>query len=177
MRKLKNEELGRLSVEEFKSAEKIPLIIVLDNVRSLNNVGSIFRTADAFRLQAVYLCGCTGVPPNKEIHKTALGSTETVSWKYFKTTAEALTDLKTSEFKICAIEQAENSVSLSSVQFPATEKLAFIFGNEVYGVEQEIVSASNLCIEIPQLGSKHSLNISVSVGIVIWEIARKFFKN
>lgn len=175
MRKLKNEELGRLSVEEFKSAQKLNIVIVLDNVRSLNNVGSIFRTADAFRLTAMFLCGCTGCPPNKEIHRSALGSTETVDWKYFKTTAEAIIELKKDGYKICAVEQAENSVSLPNFISNANEKIAIIFGHEVYGVEQEIINSSDCCIEIPQIGTKHSLNISVSVGVVVWEIARNIF--
>jgi 23S rRNA (guanosine2251-2'-O)-methyltransferase len=176
MRKIENAELGRLSVEEFKSSKKIPVIIVLDNVRSLNNVGSLFRTADAFRLEAVYLCGCTGTPPNKEISKTALGATESVKWKHFATTMDCVSDLKTEKFYVCAVEQVENAISLPQFQYVAGEKLALIFGNEVYGVEQEIINACDCAIEIPQLGSKHSLNISVSAGIVLWEIMRNYFR-
>lgn len=175
MRKLKNEELGRLTAEEFKAAEKLPVIIVLDNVRSLHNVGSVFRTADAFRLQALYLCGYTGTPPNKEINKTALGAADTVSWRYFKSTAEAIAALREDGYKICAVEQVEQAIALPLLKAGAAEKLALIFGNEVYGVEQEVINNADCCIEIPQLGSKHSLNISVSVGIVVWEIARKYF--
>jgi 23S rRNA (guanosine2251-2'-O)-methyltransferase len=174
-RKLKNEELGRLTVQEFRDAEKLPVIIVLDNVRSLHNVGSVFRTADAFRIVAIYLCGYTGTPPNKEINKTALGATETVTWKFFATTMEAVRELKESSYLICSIEQTEKSVPLQTFQFSNEEKLALIFGNEVYGVEQEVIDSSDSCIEIPQTGSKHSLNISVAAGIVIWEIARKQF--
>lgn len=170
MRKLANEELGRLSADEFKQAGKRPLIIILDNVRSLNNVGSVFRTADAFLVEAIYLCGITGTPPNKEIYKTALGADETVTWKYFENTLGAVNACKQNGYKVYSVEQAENSTMLND--FKAAEKLALVFGNEVNGVEQEIINASDGCIEIPQDGSKHSLNISVSVGIVIWEIAR-----
>lgn len=167
--------MGRLSADEFRLAEKLPVVIVLDNVRSLHNVGSVFRTADAFRLRAVFLCGYTGTPPNKEISKTALGATETVEWKYFTTTAKAISDLRTNGFRICAVEQAEHSISLAEFQFERGEKLALIFGSEVYGVDQEIINQSDSCIEIPQLGTKHSLNIAVAAGVVIWEIARKYF--
>jgi 23S rRNA (guanosine2251-2'-O)-methyltransferase len=175
MRKLKNEELGRLSAEEFKSSGKLPVVLVLDNVRSLHNVGSVFRTADAFRLQAIYLCGYTGFPPDREINKTALGATETVDWKYFKTTAEAIAELKANHFKIYSVEQAENALLLNKVSFKGKENIALVFGNEVYGVEQDIINLSDACIEIPQLGSKHSLNISVAVGIVCWEIVARSF--
>jgi 23S rRNA (guanosine2251-2'-O)-methyltransferase len=169
-RKVRNEELNRLSVDEFKKAEKHPVIIVLDNVRSLHNVGSAFRTADAFRIEALYLCGYTGKPPDKEIEKTALGATATVSWKYFKTTKEALEELRKNGFELVAVEQAQGSVALQ--KFSAKEKTALIFGNEVYGVEQEVVSVCDRVLEIPQSGSKHSLNVSVSVGIVLWELLR-----
>lgn len=175
MRKLKNEELGRLSAVEFRHAEKMPLVIVLDNIRSLHNVGSVFRTADAFRISEIYLCGYTGTPPNKEIYKTALGATETVNWKYFKTTREAVDHLKNGDFRICSVEQTENATSLHQFSFSIGEKIALIFGNEVYGVEQDIIDLSDECIVIPQTGSKHSLNISVAVGIVVWEIARRHF--
>jgi 23S rRNA (guanosine2251-2'-O)-methyltransferase len=172
-RKLKNEELNRISVDEFKSTKKTPIIIVLDNIRSLNNIGSVFRTADAFLIEAVYLCGITAQPPHREIQKTALGATKTVDWKHFYSTTEALTDLKNNNYKIAAIEQAENSVMLNEFMLIKNEKLAIIFGNEVKGVEQEAINLSDSVIEIPQFGTKHSLNISVSAGIVIWELFKK----
>lgn len=167
MRKLKNEELGRISVDEFKEATKTPIIIVLDNVRSLNNVGSVFRTADAFLIEAVYLCGITGTPPNKEIQKTALGATESITWKYFKNTLEAVEELKKDDFLVYAIEQAESAIMLNNFMPSRKQKIAIIFGNEVKGVEQEVIDASTDVIEIPQVGTKHSLNIAVSVGIVM----------
>lgn len=169
--KLKNEALNRLSAEEFKLAEKRPVIVVLDNVRSLNNVGSAFRTADAFLISEIYLCGVTGTPPNKEIEKTALGATETVNWKHFKTTLDAIEFLRQTGYKIFAVEQAEKSISLEQFGY-AKEKTALIFGNEVYGVEQDVVDLCDGVIEIPQAGTKHSLNISVSVGIVLWEVLK-----
>ncbi len=165
------QDLGRLSSQEFKSTEKNKIILVLDNIRSLNNVGSAFRTSDSFLIEAIYLCGVTGTPPNPEIHKTALGATETVSWKYFKTTQEALDDLKNKDYFIASIEQAKNSVMLNQFQKPQ-KPMALIFGNEVYGVEQEIINQSDACIEIPQYGTKHSLNVSVTIGIVLWELLR-----
>lgn len=173
MRKLLNEELPRLSPEEFKSSEKSPLVLVLDNVRSHLNVGSIFRTADAFRLEGIYLCGITGTPPHRDIHKTALGATETVTWKYFPTSMEALMQLKQQGYVLAAIEQAENAIMLSDFMPQAGKKYAFIFGNEVDGVGQDLVNASDLVIEIPQWGMKHSLNISVSVGVVVWDLVSK----
>jgi 23S rRNA (guanosine2251-2'-O)-methyltransferase len=173
MRKLKNEELGRISVDEFKEATKTPIIIVLDNVRSLNNVGSVFRTADAFLIEAVYLCGITGTPPNKEIQKTALGATESISWKYFKNTLDAVEELKKDNFLVYAIEQAESAIMLNNFMPSRKQKLAIIFGNEVKGVEQEVIDASTDVIEIPQVGTKHSLNIAVSVGIVMWDLYMK----
>lgn len=169
--KLKNEELNRLSVEAFKSAEKQPVVLVLDNVRSLNNVGSAFRTADAFLIEEILLCGVTGTPPNKEIEKTALGATSSVAWQHFKTTAEALDYLKHKHYKVYAVEQAKNSIFLNKFSCPE-EKIALVFGNEVYGVEQTVIDASDGVIEIPQIGTKHSFNISVSVGIVLWELLR-----
>jgi 23S rRNA (guanosine2251-2'-O)-methyltransferase len=169
MRKLKTGELGRKTAEEFRNSEKVPLIIVLDNVRSLNNVGSAFRTADSFLCEAIFLCGVTGTPPDKDIHKTALGATDTVSWKHFKTTLEALEELRKQGFIICSIEQAEQATYLNEFEVEAGKKYALIFGNEVYGVEQEVVSSSDHVIEIPQSGTKHSLNISVSIGIVVWD--------
>ena len=172
-RKLKNEELNRISVNEFKSTHKTPIIIILDNIRSLNNIGSVFRTADAFLIKAVYLCGITAQPPHREIQKTALGATEAVNWKYFESTIDAINKLKNDDYKIAAIEQVENSIMLNNFDFNKNEKLAIIFGNEVKGVEQKAIDLSDSVIEIPQYGTKHSLNISVSVGVVIWELYRK----
>jgi tRNA G18 (ribose-2'-O)-methylase SpoU len=173
-RKLKNEELNRMSVSDFKSAEKQAVVIILDNVRSLNNVGSAFRTADAFLIEEIVLCGVTGTPPNKEIEKTALGATSTVKWSYFKTTLEAIDAFKQKSYSIYAVEQATKSVPLN--KFMSDEKMALVFGNEVYGVDQEVIDACKAVIEIPQAGTKHSLNISVSIGIVLWEILRPSFK-
>lgn len=173
MRKLKNEELDRKTVVEFKTSAKTPIVIVLDNVRSLNNVGSVFRTADAFLVEAVYLCGITGCPPHKEIQKTALGATESVTWKYFKNTLDAMKELKENNYIVYAIEQAESAIMLNNFMPSKRQKLAIIFGNEVKGVEQEVIDASTDVIEIPQVGTKHSLNISVSVGIVMWDLFRK----
>jgi len=172
-RKLRNEELNRISIDEFKIVEKTPIVIVLDNIRSLNNIGSVFRTADAFLIEAVYLCGITAKPPHREIQKTALGATETVEWKHFESTTEAITQLKTNGYNIAAIEQAENSTMLNDYSLNSNEKLAIVFGNEVKGVTQEVVDLSDAVIEIPQFGTKHSLNISISAGIVIWELFRK----
>ncbi len=173
MRKLRNEELDRKSVEEFHRAKKTPLIILLDDVRSMNNVGSVFRTADAFLLEAIYLCGFTPIPPHREIQKTALGATETVKWKHFSSAMEAIAELKKKEWKIYSIEQAEKSISLADFIPKKNEKLVLIFGNEVEGVRQELIHQSNGVIEIPQYGMKHSLNIAVSVGIVCWDILKK----
>ena len=170
-RKLSNEELGRLSPEDARKAPKREVVVVLDNIRSLHNVGSAFRTADAFRIEALYLCGLTGTPPHREIEKTALGATATVAWKHFATTAEAINELKSRGYQLFAVEQTDRSIPLDA--FGAAEKkTAFIFGNEVYGVEQEIVSLADGAIEIPQHGSKHSLNVAVAIGIVLWEILR-----
>ncbi|MEI8136225.1 MAG: RNA methyltransferase [Bacteroidota bacterium] len=169
--KLKNEELNRLNINEFKSAKKQPIIVVLDNVRSLNNVGSAFRTADAFLIEQIILCGVTGKPPNKEIEKTALGATSTVKWRYFKTTLEAIEHLKQQNYIPFAVEQATKSVPLNEFS-SYTENIALVFGNEVYGVEQEVIDVCKGVIEIPQAGTKHSLNISVSIGIVLWEMFR-----
>jgi 23S rRNA (guanosine2251-2'-O)-methyltransferase len=177
MRKLKNSELDRISVEEFKETQKTPLIVVLDNIRSLNNVGSVFRTSDAFLIEKIYLCGITATPPNKEIHKTALGSTESVAWEYVKNTLELVEKLKAEDVKILAIEQAENSVLLNDFTPNKNQKYAVIMGNEVKGVQQDVVSNSDMCIEIPQLGTKHSLNISVSCGIVLWDLFQKLNSN
>ena len=171
MRKLANEELNRLSSEEFRDADKRKLIIILDNVRSLNNVGSVFRTADAFLVEAIYLCGITGTPPNKEIYKTALGADETVSWKYFATTMEAVEACKQNGYTVYSVEQAEGSIMLNNFTTD-DDALALVFGNEVNGVDIDVINASAGCIEIPQDGSKHSLNISVSVGIVVWQVIK-----
>ena len=162
MRKLKNIELGRLNVEEFKNIAKIPLIVILDNIRSLNNIGSVFRTSDAFLIEKIYLCGITAKPPHKEIHKTALGATESVEWEYVDNTLDLVKKLQSEGIKIASIEQAENSTKLQDFEIIIDQKYAVIFGNEVKGVQQEVVSASDYCVEIPQFGTKHSLNISVS---------------
>jgi len=176
MRKLSSEELGRLSTQQFHKSEKTPIVLVLDNVRSLNNIGSVFRTADAFLLEGIYLCGISGTPPNKEIHKTALGATETVDWKYFNTTMEAVNELKQNGFRILALEQAEKACSLDKFLPPENAKVALIFGNEVKGVDQGVMDACDDVIEIPQLGTKHSLNVSVSAGIVVWDLFTKMNK-
>ena len=172
MRKLLNEELERLSVEEFKQVDKVPLMVVLDNVRSLNNIGSVFRTADAFRLEGIYLCGITATPPHREIHKTALGATESVYWEYREETSEALSELKEKGYLIYSVEQTEGALLLDEVQLSADKKYALVFGHEIRGVDQQVVDMSDQCIEIPQYGTKHSLNISVAAGIVIWELFR-----
>ena len=173
MRKLKNSELGRLNVEEFKKTDKIPLLIILDNIRSLNNIGSVFRTSDAFLIEKIYLCGITAKPPHKEIHKTALGATETVAWEYAEDTLTLIQKLKTSKIKIISIEQAENSTLLQDFKVVKNQKYAIVMGNEVKGVQQEVVTQSDFCVEIPQFGTKHSLNISVSCGIVLWDLFKK----
>jgi 23S rRNA (guanosine2251-2'-O)-methyltransferase len=170
MRKLLNRELERKTVEQFRNTKKAPFIIVLDNVRSQSNVGSIFRTADAFLTEAIYLCGITACPPHREIHKTALGATESVAWKYFSKTADAISDLKERGYRIIAVEQAEGSVELQNLQIDDGLKYAFVFGHEVNGVDQEIVNNCDICVEIPQFGTKHSFNIAISVGIVLWEV-------
>ena len=173
MRKLKNSELNRIDVEGFKKVEKTPLIVILDNIRSLNNIGSVFRTSDAFVIEKIYLCGITATPPNKEIHKTALGSTESIDWEYEDDTLTLVKKLKDSNIKIASIEQADNAIMLQEFVVEKDQKYAVIFGNEVKGVQQEVVSASDYCVEIPQYGTKHSLNISVSVGVVLWDIFKK----
>jgi tRNA G18 (ribose-2'-O)-methylase SpoU len=172
-RKLKNSELPRLSEKEFKQAEKTPLIIVLDNIRSLNNIGSVFRTADAFLVEKIYLCGITAQPPHKDIHKTALGATETVDWEYTENTLELIKKLKGEDITILSVEQAENAVMLDEFTPSEHQKYAVIFGNEVKGVDQKVVNASDVVIEIPQYGTKHSLNISVSAGVVVWDLFSK----
>jgi tRNA G18 (ribose-2'-O)-methylase SpoU len=173
MRKLKNEELGRLTVEDFKEAEKNPIVLVLDNIRSLNNIGSIFRTADAFRVEAMFLCGITATPPHREIQKTALGATESVEWEYFEQTTHAIEKLKTAGYTILSLEQAENSVGLHEFYPVTNKKYAVVLGNEVKGVDQKIVNNSDFCIEIPQFGTKHSFNVTVSNGIVLWDLLLK----
>lgn len=172
MRKLKLEELGRISVEEFKETNKIPVVVILDNVRSMHNIGSVFRTADAFLIQKVYLCGITATPPHKEIRKTALGATESVEWEHVKDIQHLVSNLKSEGYSILSIEQAEGSVNLSDFEIQSDQKYALIFGNEVDGVQQEVINQSDYCLEIPQSGTKHSLNISVCAGIVMWEFFR-----
>lgn len=172
-RKILNSELDRKSVEEFKKSEKTPLILVLDDIRSLNNIGSVFRTADAFLVEKIYLCGITATPPNKEIHKTALGATDTVEWNYFKTVEEAILELKSENIQVWSIEQVENAVMLNEFEVKENQKYALIFGNEVKGVSEKAIELSDGSIEIPQLGTKHSLNISVSAGIVVWDLVSK----
>ncbi len=172
-RKLENSELERLDVEGFKRTAKSPIILVLDNIRSLNNIGSVFRTADAFLIQKIYLCGITATPPHKDIRKTALGATESVSWEYRQSTLEAIKELKQSGVRTVAVEQAESATMLNDFQPEMDETLALVFGNEVKGVSQEVVSACDAILEIPQFGTKHSLNISVSVGVVVWDVWNK----
>lgn len=172
-RKLRNSELDRKSINEFKEAEKTPIIVILDNVRSLNNIGSVFRTADAFLIQKIYLCGITAQPPHKDIQKTALGATETVTWEYVEDSLELVQKLKNEGIKVYSIEQAEGATMLNDFQPESEKTIAVVFGNEVKGVQQKVVSASDGVIEIPQLGSKHSLNISVSTGVVLWDLFSK----
>lgn len=170
MRKIENNELDRKSIEEFKQAEKTPIIVILDDIRSLHNIGSVFRTGDAFLIEKIYLCGITATPPNKEIHKTALGATETVAWEYQKDVLEVIQKLKEEEVEIFAVEQVENAVFLDNFKPELNKKYALIMGNEVFGVNQEAIKRCDGAIEIPQLGTKHSLNVSVSAGIVIWDL-------
>jgi 23S rRNA (guanosine2251-2'-O)-methyltransferase len=166
------DELNRKTITEFKESDKIPVIVVLDNIRSMHNVGSVFRTADAFLLQAIYLCGYTPQPPHRDINKTALGATETVDWKYFDTAIDAIEAVKKMEYTVVAIEQVEKSVSLHKYSAKQSDKIAVVFGNEVSGVGDDVLKMADACIEIPQLGMKHSLNISVAAGIVLWELVR-----
>lgn len=175
MRKLKVTEMNRLSVNEYKRANKIPLIVVLDNVRSLHNVGAVFRTADAFRITEIYLCGITATPPQNEIHKTALGAEECVDWKYFNNTTEAVKQLISKGVKTFSVEQAEGSTTLQNIKINKQQTYAIILGNEVKGVQQEVVNLCEACIEIPQYGTKHSINVSVAAGIVMWEIAKQMW--
>ncbi len=170
MRKLLNRELGRKTLDQFRRTEKAPFVIVLDNVRSHSNVGSIFRTADAFLTEAVYLCGITSTPPHRDIQKTALGATESVTWKYFPETTDAINELKAKGYKLIAVEQAEGAVALQDLDIEKGWKYALVFGHEVNGVDQKIVDSCDLCVEIPQFGTKHSFNIAISVGIVLWEV-------
>ena len=173
MRKLKVTELHRISTEEFKEAEKLPLVVVLDNVRSLHNIGSVFRTSDAFRISCIYLCGITAFPPNPEMHKTALGAEYSVDWKHVDSTLEAVESLKSEGYTVYSVEQVEGSVMLENLRLERGRKYAVILGNEVKGVQQQVVDASDGCIEIPQYGTKHSLNVSVTAGIVIWDLFKQ----
>ncbi len=178
MRKLKNSELNRITPDEFKKADKLPVVIILDNIRSLNNIGSFFRTADAFRINEIILCGITATPPHREIHKTALGATESVSWRYFEDIVDAISDLKEEGYFIIAIEQTDDKIFLNEFNPSDYNKIAFIFGNEIKGVSDEVLELLDLSIEIPQYGTKHSLNVSVSGGLVLWhtfyKLNRKF---
>jgi tRNA G18 (ribose-2'-O)-methylase SpoU len=173
MRKLRNKELKRLSVDEYKTSDKSPIVVVLDNIRSCNNIGSVFRTSDALRVEKIYLCGITATPPNNEIRKTALDAEKSVDWEYFENTEDVVKKLQNEGYKVYAIEQVENSISLPDFQAQAGEKPALVFGNEVKGVKQSVVDLCDGSIEIPQYGTKHSFNISVSAGIVLWDIFQK----
>lgn len=170
MHKLKIDELKRISTKEFKEAKKLPLVVVLDNVRSMNNIGSVFRTSDAFRIESIYLCGITATPPHPDLHKTALGAEYSVDWKYYKNTLDAVNELKNNSYIVYAIEQVEGSIKLDKLQLENDKKYAIVMGHEVNGVAQEVVDACNGSIEIPQYGTKHSLNVSVSAGITLWKI-------
>lgn len=169
--KLSMSDLGRMDTNDFKQSDKIPIVIILDNVRSLHNVGSVFRTADAFRIEALYLCGITGTPPHKELHKTALGATDTVNWKYYDATTDAINELKSNGYHIYCIEQTQQSIMLHQTNLNG--KLAFVFGNEVEGVSDDIIQMADGCIEIPQFGTKHSFNVAVTVGMILWETFRQ----
>ena len=173
MRKLENSELDRKSIADFKTSEKTPLIVILDDIRSLHNIGSVFRTADAFLVEKIYLCGITATPPHKEIQKTALGATETVAWEHHQSVTEVIEKLQTENVTVLAVEQVENAFLLNQFSAEKDKKYALVFGNEVYGVSQEAVALCDECIEIPQLGTKHSLNIAVSAGIVIWDLFKQ----
>lgn len=170
MRKLKNEELDRLTIDQFRSSKKIPVTVVLDNIRSQNNIGSVFRTVDAFRFEKIFLCGITATPPHREIHKTALGATESVSWEYRESTIRTIMELKQNNYRIIAVEQAEGAIALQNLKLSPGVYYAIVFGHEIRGVDQEVVDMSDFCLEIPQYGTKHSLNVSVAAGIVIWEV-------
>ncbi len=173
MRKSTQEELKRLSIDEFKSSEKTPLVVILENIRSLNNIGSVFRTSDAFRLEKICLCGITACPPHRDIHKTALGSTESVDWEYYEDSSQAINILKNEGYYIISAEQCPESAMLHEFKLPNNKKTAVVFGNEVNGIEDKTLNLSDICVEIPQLGTKHSLNISVSAGIILWELTKK----
>ena len=177
MRKLRTIEMNRLTVEEFKNSEKLPIVVVLDDVRSLYNVGSVFRTGDAFRIESICLCGITACPPHPEIHKTALGGEDSVEWRYFTTAHEAVTYLRERGYFVYAVEQVEGSTKLQNLRFDPSRNYAVVFGNEVKGVHQEVVDICDGCIEIPQYGTKHSMNVSVSAGIVMWEMCKQFIKS
>ncbi len=172
-RKLKITELNRISAEEFKKANKLPLVVILDNVRSLHNIGSVFRTSDAFRVECIYLCGITATPPHPEMHKTALGAEFTVDWKYVNNAVEAVDNLRQEGYIVFSVEQAENSIMLENIQLEQGKRYAVVLGNEVKGVQQEVIDHSDGCIEIPQYGTKHSLNVSVTAGIVIWDLFKQ----
>jgi 23S rRNA (guanosine2251-2'-O)-methyltransferase len=176
MRKLKNSELNRKSLAEFKEAEKYPFIIILDNVRSLYNVGAVFRTADGFLINGIYLCGITATPPHKDIRKTALGATDSVPWKYFQKTVDAIKELRKEGYKIISVEQTDESIMLNDFFVEEDERYALVFGHEMRGVDQSVIDESDMCIEIPQFGTKHSFNISVSSGIVLWDLVNKIKK-
>ncbi len=173
MRKLRNSELNRISVDEYKSTKKTPIVVILDNIRSCNNIGSVFRTSDALLVEKIYLCGITAIPPNKDIHKTALDAEKSVDWEYLENTEDAVSKLKNEGYKVYAIEQVENSILLPDFKPDENEKVAIVFGNEVKGVKQTVVNICDGSIEIPQFGTKHSFNISVSAGIVLWDIFQK----
>lgn len=173
MRKLKITELNRISIEEFKEADKLPLVVVLDDIRSLHNIGSVFRTADAFRIECIYLCGITATPPHPEMHKTALGAEFTVDWKYVNNAVETVDNLRSEGYVVYSVEQAEGSIMLDELTLDRSKKYAVVMGNEVRGVQQEVIDHSDGCIEIPQYGTKHSLNVSVTAGIVIWDLFKK----
>ncbi len=173
MKKLKLDELNRLSVEEYKSADKHPVVLVLDNIRSMHNVGAAFRTGDAFKVEKVYLCGVTARPPHREIHKSALGAEDSVAWEYFSKTADAVIRLKEEGYVIASIEQAQGSQMLQDFTPDKNKKYAFVFGNEVFGVEEDVIALTDICLEIPQFGTKHSFNVSVTMGIVLWDYATK----
>lgn len=173
MKKLSMEDLNRISVEEFRQADKLPLVVVLDNVRSMNNIGSVFRTSDAFRVEKICLCGITACPPHRDIHKTALGAEESVSWEYFEETSECIESLKRQGYRVYAVEQVDESVMLDEFETQSGTPTAIVFGNEVEGVDEEVIPLCDGCIEIPQFGTKHSLNISIAAGILIWEMWRK----
>ena len=173
MRKLKITELNRLSISKFKSVDKLPLVVILDNIRSMHNIGSVFRTADAFRISSIYLCGITAQPPHCDIHKTALGAEESVEWVYSEDTVSVVKELKSKGYYTYAIEQAEGSTMLDDLHLPNNQSIAIVLGNEVHGVQQEVINECDACIEIPQYGTKHSLNVSVTAGIVLWDLFKK----